>query len=254
MEMRRLGMSGPPVSLLGFGAFKIGRNQGAKYGVAYDLPDMPAVERLLNQVLDAGVNYIDTAPAYGSSEERIGAALSHRRQEFVLSTKAGETFDAAGSRYDFSSDAIRRSVESSLQRLKTDVLDVVYLHSYGDDRQALHESDAVPTLLRLKEQGLVRQVGLSGKTAAGAEAALAWADVLMIEYHLDDRSHELVMAAAAERGIGVAVKKPLASGRLPAAQALKFAASHPAVSTMIVGTLNIEHLRANIAALGASAA
>jgi aryl-alcohol dehydrogenase-like predicted oxidoreductase len=113
------------VTPLGFGAFKIGRNQGIKYPSAYDLPDEASVTRLLNEVLDLGINYIDTAPAYGLSEERIGRAIGRRRSKFVLSTKVGETFADGQSTFDFTERGIRESVERSLHRLKTNVIDIV---------------------------------------------------------------------------------------------------------------------------------
>ncbi len=141
MQPRPLGRTGLMTSPLGFGAFKIGRNQKVKYPQGYDLPDESAVARLLNGVLDLGILLIDTAPAYGFSEERIGAAVAHRRREFLLSTKVGETFENGISTYDFSGPAIRASVERSLRRLRTDVLDLVFLHSPGDDlgiQQASH--------------------------------------------------------------------------------------------------------------------
>src|SRR3990172_2700606 len=111
MPRRPLGRTGLVVSRLGFGAFKIGRNERVKYPQAYALPDDKTVEALLNGVLDLGINQIDTAPAYGSSEERIGRFLSHRRDEFILSTKVGETFADGASRYDFSRQAGRDSIE-----------------------------------------------------------------------------------------------------------------------------------------------
>src|SRR5687768_4809484 len=101
MQHRILGKTGRLVSPIGFGAFKIGRNQGIKYPSGYALPDDVAVERLLNGVLDLGINLIDTAPAYGISEQRIGQFLSHRRNEFTLSTKVGETFEDGHSRYEY---------------------------------------------------------------------------------------------------------------------------------------------------------
>jgi aryl-alcohol dehydrogenase-like predicted oxidoreductase len=250
VESRRLGQQGPLVSLIGFGAFKIGRNQHIKYAADYPLPDEAAAARLLNEVLDAGVTYIDTAPAYGLSEERIGAALDHRRGEFTLSTKVGEMYGPTGSSYDFSSAAIERSIHGSLRRLRVDVLDLIFLHSPGDDLKILDETDAVATLMRLRDAGTIRWIGLSGKTVDGAAAALAWADAIMVEYHSDDLSHADVITQAAARGVGVVVKKPLAAGRLPPASALNFVAANPAVASMIVGTLKIEHLRANIACLG----
>ncbi|HUG89607.1 MAG TPA: aldo/keto reductase, partial [Planctomycetaceae bacterium] len=213
------------------------------------LPDDTAVQRLLNGVLDLGVTYIDTAPAYGSSEERIGRSIAHRRNEYVLSTKAGETFERGRSTYDFSRAGIRASVERSLRRLRTDVLDVVFIHSDGKDLVIQHETDAVATLQELQTAGAVRAIGLSGKTVAGARAALAWADVLMIEYHLEDRSHEEVIAEAAARGVGIVVKKGLASGRLPAAEGLSFVLSNPGVGSVVVGGLSLDHVRANLAAV-----
>lgn len=246
MEARRLGAGGPLLSPIGFGAFKIGRNQKTKYAQGYDLPDAASAARLLNGILDAGVNYIDTAPAYGISEERIGQALSHRRSEFVLSTKVGETFSDGQSSYDFSAAAIERSVTDSLHKLQTELLDIVFLHSNGADLQILQDTPAVETLLRLRDRGLVRQVGMSGKTVVGAQAALAWADVLMVEYHVLDRSHEEVIAAAAARGVGVVVKKPLASGTIEADTAVRFVFSNPHVASMVVGSLCLDHLKSNL--------
>ena len=110
--MHRIGRAGLVVPPLGFGAFKIGRNQGVKYPNPYDLPDTAEVERLLNSVLDLGCTLIDTAPAYGVSESRIGQAIGHRRSEFVLSTKVGETFVDGQSRYDFSATSVKASLET----------------------------------------------------------------------------------------------------------------------------------------------
>lgn len=246
MEQRRLGSVGPMVSPIGFGAFKIGRNEQTKYGTSYDLPDEATVIRLLNEVLDMGINYIDTAPAYGVSEERIGRAIAHRRDEFSLSTKVGELFRDGVSIYDFSRSAIEHSIERSLNRLRMDVLDVVYLHAHGDDLAIMAETDAIETLQRLRQQGLIQQIGLSAKTAAGARAALDWADVIMVEYHLEDRSSEPVIVAAHNAGIGVVVKKAMASGKLPAREALRFVLDNPGVTSVVIGTLNANHMRDNL--------
>jgi aryl-alcohol dehydrogenase-like predicted oxidoreductase len=248
MGERRIGSGGPLVSPIGFGAFKIGRNQKTKYGQAYDLPSDAEVSRLLGELLDAGINYFDTAPAYGTSEERLGAAIGHRRNEFTLSTKVGETFTDGASSYDFSREAIEASIVRSLRRLRTDVLDIVLLHSPGDDLEILNVTDAVPTLIGLRESGVVKAIGLSAKTPEGALAAIDWADVLMLEYHLDDRSHEAAIAAAARAGLGVIVKKGLSAGHLPAEEAIRFVLANPGVSTMVVGSLSLDHMRANLAA------
>lgn len=233
------------VSPIGFGAFKIGRNQGIKYAQSYELPDDREVEQLLNGVLDLGINYIDTAPAYGISEQRIGQAIGHRRAEYVLSTKVGETFANGQSTFNYSSDAIRASIERSCKRLRTDVLDIVFIHSNGDDLAILEHTDVAATLMDLRQAGTIRAIGMSGKTVQGAQAALAWADAIMVEFHLDDRSHEGVIAEAADRGVGVVVKKGLASGRLPADDAITFVLSNANITSMVIGGLNLEHIRSN---------
>ena len=247
MTPRPLGRTDSTVSPIGFGAFKIGRNQGIKYPTGYDLPDEATVTHLLNGLLDAGINLIDTAPAYGVSEERIGRAVAGRREEFTLSTKVGETFENGESVYDFSADSVRASIERSLQRLQTDVLDLVFVHSDGRDIEIIEQTPVVETLLDLKSQGLIRSVGFSGKTVDGATRALGWADVLIVEYHLDDLSHEDVIAEAAGRGIGVLVKKGLAAGHLSAEEAIQCVLSNPHVDALVIGGLNLDHIRTNIA-------
>ncbi|GDY08525.1 aldo/keto reductase [Planctomycetia bacterium] len=252
MQMRPLGRTELLVTPLGFGAFKIGRNEKVKYPQPYDLPDDATVERLLNGVLDAGINLMDTAPAYGISEDRIGKFLSSRRNEFVLSTKVGERFVNGESSFDFTAAGVRASVAESLHRLRTNVLDILFVHSNGDDLAIQQQTDVVPTLQKLKHAGYVRAIGFSGKTPAGAEAALEWADVVMVEYHLNDTSHAEFIASAASRGVGVVVKKGLASGHLPPADAIRFVLSNPHVASVIIGGLNLEHLKTNIAAIGQS--
>ncbi|TWT45798.1 General stress protein 69 [Phycisphaerae bacterium RAS1] len=246
MVRRPLGQSGLNVTPVGFGAFKIGRNEGIKYPHGYELPDDRTVEKLLNGVLDLGINYIDTAPAYGLSEERIGRCIAHRRGELVLSTKVGETFENGRSTYDFSKAAIESSVARSLKRLRCDYVDIVFIHASADDLAILRETPVIEALLALRRRGLARAVGLSGKTVAAAEAAIAWADVLMIEYHALDRSHAGVMSRAGAAGVGVVVKKGLASGRLPAREAIPFALAAPGVGSLVVGGLSLDHLRENV--------
>ena len=252
MTFRPLGRTGLSVSPISFGAFKIGRNQNTKYPTNYALPDDRAVDRLLGGILDLGINLIDTAPAYGTSEERIGRSIAHRRNEFLLCSKVGETFriDPATGRaistYDFSEETIRGSVERSLKRLKTDVLDILLLHSDGRDLFILRETPAVETLLKIKAEGLVRNVGLSGKTAAGHHAALPWADVIMAEYNAMNRDQQVVIAEAAHAGVGVLAKKGLAAGHLPARSAIQFVLANPNVGSVVIGGLNLTHFQENL--------
>jgi aryl-alcohol dehydrogenase-like predicted oxidoreductase len=239
-----LGGTGLWLSVLGFGAFKIGRNQKTRYAQAYELPDEAAVERLLRVALDAGIRYFDTAPAYGVSEERLGRLLP-RVPGVVVSTKVGEEFVDGESRHDFTPGAVRASVDRSRRRLGVEALDLVWVHSDGQDLRVQRESGVVATLQELRERGVVRAVGFSGKTVEGAREALGWADAVMVEYHARDITHGGVMAEALARGVGVVVKKGLASGKLDPREAIPFVLGAPGVSSLVVGGLDAEHLRLN---------
>ena len=206
----------------------------------------------VHTALELGVTLFDTAPAYGLSEERLGAALSGRRGDLVLSTKVGETFANGRSTYDFSAAGIRQSVQRSLHRLRTDTIDLVLIHSDGNDMRILAQTDAVPTLTALRDEGVIRAIGLSGKTVEGARAALSWSDVLMVEYNDRDRTHAGVIAEAAERGVGIVVKKGLASGRLAPEQAIRFVLSTAGVCSLVVGSLSLDHIKENVKIAGDS--
>ncbi len=248
LAKRQLGRTQLHVTPIGFGAFKIGRNVGIKYERDYALPSDDESDRLLHAVVDElGINYIDTAPAYGLSETRVGRALGSRR-DVIISTKVGETFINGASRFDFSADSVRRSIRNSSRQLQRDTLDLVFVHSDGNDLDIQSQTDIVGTLQQLKTQGDIRFIGFSGKTIEGARAALVWADVIMVEYHMANCSHDQVMREAHDRTVGVVVKKGLASGRLPSQDAVRFVLAHPATTCMVIGGLNISHLQSNVAA------
>jgi len=234
------------LSPLAFGAFKIGRNINTRYGYAYELPDEDAAARLFQRVLDLGINIIDTAPAYGLSEERIGKALAHRRQDYFISTKVGEQFRDGQSTFDFSAAAVTQSIHDSLRRLRTDHLDFVFIHSNGDDQRIMNETDCAATLQSLRDQGLIRHIGLSGKTVSGAMQALLWASVLMVTYNPGDTSHESLIAEAARKNIGIFVKKGLASGHMAPDEAIPWILKNRDVTTLVIGTLKEEHIAANV--------
>jgi aryl-alcohol dehydrogenase-like predicted oxidoreductase len=242
MVLRALGKTGLKVSPISFGAFKIGRNEKIKYEQSYPLPSEEETSKLLNGVLDLGINLIDTAPAYGLSEQRIGRHLSTRRRELILSTKVGETFENGKSTYDFSAKAIANSVERSLSRLKTASIDFLFIHS--DGREVVGET--ITAIQHLKKQGKTRFIGLSGKTVESARAALKWADALMIEYHPRDTSHGQIIEEAQKRGVAILVKKPLASGQIAAKEAIPFILNKPQVATLVIGGLNLEHIKENL--------
>ena len=242
MVRRPLGKTGLSVSPIAFGAFKIGRNEKIKYAQGYPLPSEEETSKLLNGLLDLGINLIDTAPAYGISEERIGRHVSQRRREFILSTKVGETFEAGKSTYDFSAKAVGQSIERSLQRLKTDAVDFLFIHS--DGRKV--ESETIAAIQNAKKQGKTRFIGLSGKTIESARDALAWADALMIEYHSLDTSHEPIIEEGAKKGVAILVKKPLASGHLPPSESIPFILQNKQVATLVIGGLNLDHFKQNL--------
>ena len=253
LPRRRLGVRGPEVSLLGLGTVKFGRRTGLRHPRPFACPDDAAAARLLDRARALGVNLIDTAPAYGESEARLGRILRGRREDFVLVTKTGEIFDGARSRFDFSAAHTRRSVHDSLRRLGTDRLDCVLLHSDGDDAALLEDDGALGALEALKRSGEILHVGISTKTVAGGRAALDRVDVLMLTLDPDDPvERELARAAAAE-GCGVLIKKALDSGHAQdPARALRRVAACAGVASIVVGTIDPAHLAANAAALTGS--
>ncbi len=243
---RPLGNTGFQVGPIGFGAFKIGRNAKIKYPKPYDLPNDKEVASLLDGLIDLGIHHFDTAPAYGISEERIGQWLRGRDVPLVLSTKVGELFEDGESRYFFDEASVRNSVANSLRLLGRDVLDIVLIHTPHDDVRVLTETPVVETLRSLQQQGDIRAIGLSGKTPEGASLALDWADVLMVEFNAEDDAHAKVIQEASQRGIGVLVKKGLASGHLPPTEAIPFVLKHAGVTSLVVGGLNLQHMASNL--------
>ncbi|HVZ93065.1 MAG TPA: aldo/keto reductase [Phycisphaerales bacterium] len=248
---RPLGRTGITVSALGLGTVKLGRRAGVKYPHAFEIPDDATAARLLDTAHGLGINLLDTAPAYGIAEERLGKLLAGQRDRWVLGTKAGEEFSEATdeSRFDFSAAAVTASIEGSLKRLGTDRLDIVLLHSDGRDTEIIERSGALDALAALKAAGKVRAIGISSKTREGAMLAIERCDVVMVAYSETERGDERAIAEAHRRGVGVLVKKSLASGHAPdPSAAIRFALANSGVSSVIVGTINESHLRSNASA------
>jgi aryl-alcohol dehydrogenase-like predicted oxidoreductase len=252
LQKRPLGSTGILVSVLALGTVKFGRNQGVKYPQAFALPDDAALTRLLETASDLGINLLDTAPAYGVSEERLGKLLRGKRQDWVIATKAGEEFIDGTSHFDFSPAAINQSVERSLQRLNTDFLDIVMIHSSGNDEQLILEDGVFDTLSRLKDQGKLRAFGMSTKTTAGGLMTVDQADLVMMTYHPKYIEEQSVITHAHQNRKGILIKKAFASGHLellpgedPVVESLRFILKEPGVTTVVVGTINDTHMRAN---------
>ncbi|MCP3142804.1 aldo/keto reductase [Pyxidicoccus xibeiensis] len=265
MERRPLGRTGLHVSVLGFGAGHVG---------SPDLAEADAAA-LLHGVLDSGINLIDTAPGYGLSEERIGRHLHGRRGEFILSTKCG--YGVPGVE-DWTPECITRGVDQALQRLRTDVLDVVHFHSCPVE--VLRRPGLIEALVRAVEAGKVRAAAYSGDNAA-LEYALGTGAFTVVQTSVnvfDQRAIDRGVAWARDKGVGVIAKRPLGNApwrfaERPGAHdigeywhrmrtmgldtrgldwsevTLRFAAHVPGVSTCIVGTGRLDNLRRNLRTL-----
>lgn len=253
MRRRPLGSTGLEVAPLGLGTVKFGRNQGVKYPRPFEIPGEATLGSLLDHARDLGVNLLDTAPAYGTSEEVLGRLLaSRRRDDWVIVTKVGEEFVDGASAFDFSAAHTRRSIERSLRRLGVDHLDLVLVHSDGDDLRILEEEGCYDVLEELRDAGVIRAFGMSTKTVEGGIRALDRGDVAMVWYNPVHVEELPVLEHAAAAGKGILVKKGLASGHLdrlpgddPAGDSIRFALAGPAVAALIVGTITPAHLEAN---------
>jgi len=283
--MRVLGRTGLHVTTLGFGALEL---RGMVAGVGRPLtPDQP--ERILNAVLDAGINYIDVAVDYGEAEEHIGRCISSRRQEFFLASKCGCPLDvtqfAPSQRtrfgvplprlHDYRRKNIVDAVHQSLRRMQTDYLDIVQFH-FSPAREVLEHEAAMETLYDLQRAGKVRFLGCSSILPNLTDhIAMGVFDVFQIPYSALQPEHEAAIAAAARGGAGIVIRGGVARGEPGAGQGsadvwklweraqmdellegmsateflLRFTITNPDMHTTIVGTLNPAHLHANVAAV-----
>lgn len=244
------------VSPLGLGTVKFGRNTGVKYpgGDGFVLPTDAEVEALLDLALGCGINLIDTAPAYGIAEERLGSLLGARREKFFLVTKTGEEFADGRSDYIFTAAHTRMSVERSLKRLKTDYINCVLVHSNRDDARVLTQTPVLETLARLKEEGKIASFGASTYTIEGGRAAVELSDAVMVAYNKGYTDERPVIDYAREKGRAVLVKKGLASGHLGGlgdpGENIRFVTGTPGVTCMVFGSLKSDNILANVRALG----
>lgn len=275
MEKRNFGKTGLSVTSLGFGAGPIG----------YLGTDQKLVETIVNTLLDAGVNFIDTAAAYHGSEEALGKAVAHRRNEFVLVSKCGQQFaDLPGEAW--SSAVITATVDRSLRRLQTDHLDVMLLHSC--DLEVLQRGESIEALIRARDAGKIRFVGYSGDNQASVFASrLPEISVIETSINICDQANlETVLPVAREQNVGIIAKRPIANSAWRPAQqfqgiyqdyakpyrdrfaalqitpqdlgfasdadwpeiALRFTLSHPGVHVAIIGTTNPLNSRRNLEA------
>jgi aryl-alcohol dehydrogenase-like predicted oxidoreductase len=258
MIQRKFGSTGISVSPLGLGTVKLGRDQGVKYPDKFTIPDDKTASELISLAYDLGINLIDTAPAYGISEQRLGKLLKDQRKNWVICSKVGEEFEQGQSHFDFSAKHTRLSLERSLKRLNTDFIDIVLVHSDGNDLAIIQQQETLQELSKAKREGLIRAFGVSTKTVEGGLLAAKESDAVMITYNLDYQDEKPVLDYCRNAQKGVLIKKALASGHIcqnkqndklsPIQRSMNFIFSHPSVSSAIIGTINPEHLESNVEA------
>ena len=267
MQLRKLGRTDMNVSPLGFGGSEIG----------YERVSARTVARLLGAALDHGLNVIDTAECYEDSETLIGKALGARRRECLLFTKCGH--GGGWSRADWRPRALLTSIERSLQRLATDHVDLIQLHSCS--LAELKKGDVIDALEQARARGLAQYIGYSGDGMAARYAIECGRfDTLQTSVNIaDQEALDLTLPLARRREIGVIAKRPLANvawrftrrpesyyadywmrlrkleypflrGDADVATALRFTVSVPGVQTAIVGTTKPERWQTNAALLG----
>ncbi len=271
----KLGRTGLEVTQLGYGAMEI---RGSRIWGGRPIEDSEA-ERILNAVLDSGINFIDTANDYGRSEELIGKYIAGRRNEYVLATKCGCTVVRKDDSTDetphvWTRDNLFRGLHESLSRMKTDYVDIMQLHNPTVEQ--VERGNLVEALQEMKQQGKVRWTGVSS-TIPHIFTYIDWGvfDTFQIPYSALEREHEEVITRASQSGAGIIVRGGVARGEPGQGLGnqdrwkewetakldellepgenrtqflLRFTNSHPDMDTNIVGTKSPEHLRENIEA------
>ena len=262
METRTLGRTELKVTRLGFGGARIGQ-----------VPSEQA-DALLNGLLDMGITLVDTAACYKDSEAVIGRCISARRDAFVLITKCGHiTGSATGE--PWSRRVISESIDRSLERLATDHLDLIQLHSCS--AEVLKAGEAVEAIMRAREAGKTRYVGYSGDGEDALEAIRMGIFVtLQTSFNIvDQRALAEVLPAAVKAGMGIIAKRPIANGAFgrpaspysyadtywdrmrqfqvpegapedPIELSLRFTLSHNEIDSAIVGASSTDHVRQNL--------
>jgi len=272
---RQLGRTDLDVTTLGFGAMEL---RGPPNGQQISDED---AGRLLNAVLDEGINLIDTSIDYGRSEELIGRSIAHRRDEYVLASKCGCVVGGGmGHEHVHTAENIRHGIENSLRLLRTDHLDLVQFHRSLTPEEFDAEG-ALSEALAIRDEGKVRFVGVSGFLPnLDAQVDMGVFDAYQIPYSALQRDNEDAISRASAAGAGIVVRGGVARGtpddwenrsyymianetmrdHWEAAQLdelldgssrtaflLRFTLSNPDLDTTIVGTSSLEHLRENIA-------
>ena len=232
MEYRILGRTGMKVSRLGFGGIPIQRI------------DAEGTKALMHRLLEAGVNYIDTARGYTVSEEYLGYALEGIREHFILATKGRAT-----TKEDMLAD-----IEKSLHNLRTDYIDLYQFHNPSPAalEQILAPCGAMEGMLEAKAAGKIRHIGVTTHSVDlfARFVEMDWVETIMFPYNIVENQAEELIAKCAEKGIGFICMKPLAGGAIEDGRlALRYVAANDHITEIIPGMAAPEELEQNIAAM-----
>lgn len=277
MLKKPFGKTGVDVTVLGHGAMEI---RGPRIWNGRPVTDDEA-ETILNAVLDAGINFIDTAPDYGLSEEYIGKFISKRRDEYILATKCGcHVVEQPGEPNDktehhWNRETLMGNIELSLKRMKVDYVDFLQLHNPSvDDAE---KGDLVRVLEDIKKSGKAKHIGISS-SRPDIDKYIEWGvfESFQIPYSALERLNETAITAAHKSGAGTIVRGGVAKGEpgkgrgreanwkiweaanlnelleegeTPTGFLLRFTITHPDMNTTIVGTKRVDHLHENLKAL-----
>ena len=231
MEMRTLGKTGLKISRLGFG------------GIPIQKIDAEGTRKLMQRLMEVGVNYIDTARGYTVSEEYLGFALEEIREHFILATKSMSR----------TKETMETDIATSLKNLRTDYIDLYQIHNPGmkDLEQVMAPGGALEALQEAKAQGKIGHIGITLHSVDVFRQAveLPWVETIMFPYNIVETQGEDLIARCAEKDIGFICMKPLAGGAIDdATTALRFIVSNPNVTVVIPGMAEEKEIDQNVAA------
>ena len=231
MEYRTLGKTGLKISRMGFG------------GIPIQKIDEEGTRKLLHEMMEKGVNYIDSARGYTVSEQYIGYGLEGIRDKFVLATKSMSR----------TKEAMAADIETSLGNFRTDYIDLYQVHNPSMEQldQVMGEGGALEALMEARAAGKIGHIGLTAHSTEVFERALEldWVETIMFPYNIVEQQGAELIHKCAEKNIGFIVMKPLAGGAIEdASLALRYVCSNPDVTVVIPGMAEIHELEQNLAA------
>ena len=231
MEYRILGKTGLKISRMGFG------------GIPIQKIDEEGTRKLLHEMMEKGVNYIDSARGYTVSEQYIGYGLEGIRDKFVLATKSMSR----------TKEAMAADIETSLGNFRTDYIDLYQVHNPSMEQldQVIGEGGALEALMEAKAAGKIGHIGLTAHSTAVFERALGldWVETIMFPYNIVEQQGAELIHKCAEKNIGFIDMKPLAGGAIEdATLALRYVCSNPDVTVVIPGMAEVRELEQNLAA------